>query len=373
MVDERRNSILMFLKRLILLFRTNLFSFSKGEFYAIMSAMEKKTTIKLNLNSLAVILYTSDLIPTKEGPLTNDEWYAIEKRIKDTGRDDVSSLIGMNREALMLLLDIDNMLIDKIVARSTLLADMIHSLHNLENEGIHVTTKYEDNYPRELYCLNNRMPLILYYVGNMDLIKDNNVSVVGPHVNNRTLNFATKSVINKVLEEERTLITCGIKGIDEYATRSILKMGGSVIMFVADHMLDKIRLNKRYLRDGHMLILCAVDPYAYFDVTNSLDRNIYVCGLSKEQFIIATNVNSGAVWFTSVQNLHYHWTTPLVVDASPYYNGNLRLIEMGAIRVSKDDLASPLDIEHIIMKNRIVNEEDDTEIDQMTIFEFIEE
>ena len=46
---------------------------------------------------------------------------------------------------------------------------------------------------------------------------------------------------------------------------------------------------------------------------------------------------------------------------------------MGAIRVSKDDLASPLDIEHIIMKNRIVNEEDDTEIDQMTIFEFIEE
>ena len=110
-----------------------------------MSAMEKKTTIKLNLNSLAVILYTSDLIPTKEGPLTNDEWYAIEKRIKDTGRDDVSSLIGMNREALMLLLDIDNMLIDKIVARSTLLADMIHSLHNLENEGIHVTTKYEDN------------------------------------------------------------------------------------------------------------------------------------------------------------------------------------------------------------------------------------
>ena len=83
MVDERRNLILMFLRRLILLFRTNLFSFSKGEFYAIMSAMEKKTTIKLNLNSLAVILYTSDLIPTKEGPLTNDEWYAIEKRIKE--------------------------------------------------------------------------------------------------------------------------------------------------------------------------------------------------------------------------------------------------------------------------------------------------
>ena len=41
--------------------------------------MVMKMKIKLNLDSLAVILYTSDIIPTNIEPLTNEEWFHVEK------------------------------------------------------------------------------------------------------------------------------------------------------------------------------------------------------------------------------------------------------------------------------------------------------
>ena len=122
-----------------------------------------------------------------------------------------------------------------------------------------------------------------------------------------------------------------------------------------------------------MLLISAVDPYAYFNLTNSLDRNIYVCGLSNTQFVIAAHINSGPVWFTSVQNLHYQWTKPLVLTTDTDYNGNLRLIEMGAIPVSRADLLSDLSIDEIVMNNEEKKVESITLIDQMSIYEFLDD
>lgn len=104
-----------------------------------------------------------------------------------------------------------------------------------------------------------------------------------------------------------------------------------------------------------MVLISAVDPYAYFSVTNALDRNIYVCGLSELQFVTATHINSGGVWFTTIQNFHYHWTQQLVLD-DPHYSGNLRLLEMGATKVTYEDILSLLSLEQIVEKNKTVEE-----------------
>ncbi|HAD22554.1 Predicted Rossmann fold nucleotide-binding protein DprA/Smf involved in DNA uptake [Kandleria vitulina] len=328
--------------------------------------------IYLNLNSFSAILYCSTLIPTSIPPLTYDEWYEVEKKIEEHNLNDVSRLMGMNEMTLTNVVGLDAYLSLKIIARATLMAEMFYALYRLEQEGIQVTTKYEDNYPKSLLKLKKRMPPVLFYAGDLSLIKEDNVSIVGPQTSSKKLKRMVKMAVSKLARERRTLISGDIKGVDQYALKQMLSSGGNVVGVLSDHLIDKIKEYKRYISKGKLCLISAIDPYAFFDVTNALDRNIYVCGLSSCQIIAAVLINSGAVWFTAIQNLHYNWTRQLVMEV-PEYNGNLRLEEMGAIPISRDDLQSPLSIDEIIEKNNVYGEDEQPQIDQMSIFEFIGE
>lgn len=200
----------------------------------------------------------------------------------------------------------------------------------------------------------------------------NMVSIVGPQTMEKHLNSFTKNLVTKIYDEERVLISSGLKGVDAYALKTHLQLGGKAVCFVSDHMFDKKKTYAKAIKDKKMVLISAVDPFAYFNVTNALDRNIYVCGLSEIQFITATHINSGGVWFTTIQNLHYHWTKQMVLD-DPQYNGNIRLLEMGAIKVSYDDILSLLTIDQIVEKNEVIEEEEEIMIDQMSIYEFLDE
>ncbi len=328
--------------------------------------------IRLNLDSIALLLFCSDIVSDGSDPLTSEEWCEIERRLKNSSLKEPSRLFGMGKDALVQILQIDEYIAFKMLARATIYDKLMYALHNLQNEGINITTKYEENYPKELsQSLKRRAPLFLYYVGDLSLL-NNMVSIVGPQQPDRKLHFFTRNLIKKLISEDRVLVNSYRKGLEQYALKTYLKLGGKVICFVSDHMLDKKQLFNRQIREGNLLLISAVDPYSYFDVTNTIDRNIYICGLSEYQFITAVNINSGGNWFTSIQNFHYHWTTQLVFNDFRY-NGNIRLLEMGAIKISRDDVLSSLSFEQIVEQNKQEETMEEIMVDQMTIFEFIEE
>lgn len=119
------------------------------------------------------------------------------------------------------------------------------------------------------------------------------VSIVGPQNVEKRLHSFTKNLVTKIYDEERTLVSSGLKGIDAYALKVHLQLGGKAVCFVSDHMFDKKKTYAKPIREGKLVLMSAVDPFAYFNVTNALDRNIYVCGLSELQFITASHINSG--------------------------------------------------------------------------------
>ena len=329
--------------------------------------------IQLNLDSIAVLLFCGDLVLGGSVPLSQDEWYEVEKRLKSSSKKSPSKLFGMTKETMMQILGIEEYIAYKMVARFSILNDLMYSLSNLESEGIYITTKYEDNYPQRLRTvLKKRAPLFLYYVGDLSIMQ-NMVSIVGLQTTSeKRLNSFTKNLATKLIDEERVLVSSGLKGIDNYALKYHLQLGGNAVCFVSDHLFDKRKNYSKYIKEGRLVLVSAVDPYAFFNVTNALDRNIYVCGLSELQFITATHINSGGVWFTTIQNFHYHWTKQLVLDDSRY-NGNIRLLEMGATKVTYDDILSLLTLDQIVEKNEQVEEDEEILIDQMSIFEFIDE
>jgi hypothetical protein len=51
----------------------------------------------------------------------------------------------------------------------------------------------------------------------------------------------------------------------------------------------------------------------------------------------------------------------------------MRLLEMGAIKISNEDILSTLTIEQIVEKNRNEDLEDDNENDQISIFDLLGE
>lgn len=328
--------------------------------------------IQLNLDSLAVLLFCGDLVVETTAPLTQEEWFDVEKKLKSSSKKSPAKLFGMNYDTLTQILEIDEYIAYKMISRLNNLDRLLFSLHNLENEGIYVTTKYEDNYPQKLLTsLKKRAPLFLYYVGDLSIM-NNMVSIVGPQIMEKRLTSFTKNLVTKIYDEEKTLVSSGLKGIDSYALKTHLQLGGKAVVFVSDHMFDKKKSYARYIKDNKLVVISAVDPYAYFNVTNALDRNTYVCGLSDIQFVTASHINSGGIWFTSIQNFHFKWTKQLVLD-DDHYNGNIRLIEMGAVKVSYEDILSLLSIEQIVEKNDVIEEEEEILVDQMSIYEFLDE
>jgi len=328
--------------------------------------------IRLNLDSIALLLFCSDIVSDSSKPLTQDEWFEIERRLKTSSLKEPSRLFGMSKDALIQILQIDEYIAYKMIARASIYDKLMYALHNLQNEGINITTKYEENYPSCLtQSLKKRAPLFLYYIGDLSLLK-NMVSIVGPQQSERRLQNFTRNLVRKLYDEDKVLVSSGAKGIETYALKLYLKLGGKTVCFVSDHMLDKKQSYHRQIKDNQLLLLSAVDPYAFFNVTNALDRNIYVCGLSDYQFVTASHINSGGIWFTSIQNFHYHWTTQIVYEEARY-NGNIRLLEMGALKISNDDVLSLLTIDQIVEKNKSVNIVEEIMVDQMSIYEFIEE
>ena len=123
-----------------------------------------------------------------------------------------------------------------------------------------------------------------------------------------------------------------------------------------------------------MLVLAVIScygAYALFDVTHALDKNLYICGMVFAQVVTGTHIGSGPVWFTSIQNIHSHWTRQLVYETLDY-SGNIRLIEMGEAHFTDEDLKSDVTLAEVLDNHETIIKKDDPSIDQMTIFEFIE-
>ena len=327
--------------------------------------------IKLNFDSIAMMLFCAHLKAYKEIPLSTDEWLKVEKIIKKKDLKGPASLLSMSQQDLEDILEIDEFIADKMVKRLATVNVFLSVLNNLESNGINVTTKYEDNFPARLVKqLKKRSPLYLFYCGDINITKDG-ISLMGLTKVTKKDRTYTKRLIDKVSENDLVYISNDSKGIDEVAFHYALQQGCKCVSFVCERLTAKQNEYKKYLKTGQLVMLSAEDPNSYFNITSAIDRNSYVCALSKYQIVISSSINNGATWFTALQNLHNNWTIPLAIEGS--YLGNDRLLDMGVIPIYIKDILADLSFDMIYEKNKRILEDTEVNIDQMSIFEFIGE
>ena len=176
-------------------------------------------------------------------------------------------------------------------------------------------------------------------------------------------------MVDKINNENKWLISNDCKGVDQEAFQYALHHHGHIISFLCEKMEDKAMEYKRYIRSGNLVLLSAIDPIKRFTVTHAIDRNSYVCGLSKFLVVVSSKINSGSTWFTIMHNMHHNWTISLVIDNDCF--GNQRLLEMKTTPLYVKNIVSDMSFEMIYNENKKEEVEEEINIDQMSIFEFI--
>ena len=322
------------------------------------------------LNSLVLLVLCVQL-EDMHPPLTTEQFYCVEKKLKKYGEKHLSALLHLNEEQLYEYLHLDDELITIMMNRIHLMDQIIQCLARFERLGISVITKYDEYFPTNLQGkLKKRAPVYFFSCGKPQRIR-RSISISGLV----EYQYGDVEILNPILKKanqyEYTYISNDAMGIDALAIEYLLENGGNVILVVANHFFEKQEYYKKYIKNGQIQIISVTNPTAKFNITNALERNTYVYGLSDYHFIIKANLNAGATWFSALQNIYHKWTNLFVVQNESI--GNLRLIDMGGVPLLPDKLSIVEGYDELYALCHQVISETVVDIDQLSIYDFLED
>lgn len=244
-------------------------------------------------------------------------------------REKLNSLSGM-----LGLTDDETERIEKLMLRADKLGEEIERLAEMK---IYITTRTADNYPTKLLqVMGKNAPMVLYYCGDMKMIEDETVAIIGSReVAEQESEYAKKhariSALNGV-----TVVSGGAKGIDTIAKESALKSSGRVVTFVSDGMTKYINDNANYILWDKMLVISAFHPDMSFRAYNALERNKFVYASSDYAVVVSSGDETGGSFKGAVNCLKQKLTKLYVKNDEFATVGNKKLIELGGLPVNEE-------------------------------------
>ncbi|MEN3043963.1 MAG: DNA-processing protein DprA [Candidatus Hydrothermales bacterium] len=238
--------------------------------------------------------------------------------------------------------------------------------------GINILTKLDKNYPQELKSIFNS-PLVIYYKGNLEVLKSRKVGIVGtrkPTKYGRDVAFEFSKALSK---RKISIVSGGARGIDTVAHIAALEAGGTTIC-VLGCGLDIVYPpeNKKIFKEIEKKGILITEhppgtrPFSY----NFPLRNRIIAALSEVIIVVEAGEKSGT--FITVK-----WALDMGKDVfaipgeiySPKSKGPNFLIKQGA-HLATD----PLDIlEHLGIEEKLFKEEVKLESEERKIFNYLKE
>lgn len=169
-------------------------------------------------------------------------------------------------------------------------------IKKLKEENVNAITILDENYPKALLELYNP-PYVLYFLGNMELLKNYMVGVIGSRTNMDYSEEVCKKLIERI--DDTKIIVSGLaKGIDSFAHRYAMMYNKGTIAVIGSGF-DKIypacnvELAKTISRN-HLLIseypLGVRASKSHFPL-----RNRIIAALVKDVYVIEAAAKSGSL------------------------------------------------------------------------------
>ncbi|MGL5353520.1 MAG: DNA-processing protein DprA [Clostridium sp.] len=200
--------------------------------------------------------------------------------------------------------NIDKILLDRVIKGKRINNLKVVTLNDikefklyLKNEGIGYITYTSLEYPKELLYLD-RPPYILYYKGDISLLKDRTAGIVGSRNCTSYGIEVTRRITKELCKYNITIVSGVASGIDSVAHKIAVLEGGRTIGVLGcgiDVIYPKVNKNlyKDIERTG--LLISEFPPGTMPKGYNFPQRNRIISGLSDKLVVVEASLKSGSL------------------------------------------------------------------------------
>ncbi len=287
-------------------------------------------------NAKAIITFCSHLCVGKDvRPLEPSEWGTLAAKMLEIGvapenllsfsTQDFIEILGETPESAQRM--------TRLLERS---ASLAFDIADYEAKGIHVITRADDEYPKQLKeKLKRSCPPLFYCAGDMSILHRKAVGYVGSRkVSLEDAKFAVDTV-SKTVGNQYAVVSGGAKGVDSISSETAINAGGFAIEYLGDSLTKRMK-NPALLeaiQNGQLLLLSFVNPDAGFFKGNLMARNKFIYAQSIGTVIVRSE-KKGGTWSGADENLRNKWCTSFCWN-NPEYDGNQELIRLGCIPIDE--------------------------------------
>jgi len=198
-------------------------------------------------------------------------------------------------------------------------------------------------------------PPLLYVKGNVKLLNEPSVAIVGSrNASEISLQF-TKNIARKCAENYDVVVSGFAKGVDRMSLDATLEFNGHSIVVLPQGILTFGSGIKKYYKkiiNGDVLILSTYYPKAPWSIGLAMNRNTYIYGLAKTIYV-AESDSKGGTWNGVMDGLKKGRKVFIRKPESHEKNANNLLIMKGAVPV--DLFGKEIGVKDNKVENRLKN------------------
>ena len=290
--------------------------------------------MQVSPHTQAVLLLTAHFSkPTSQDvkPLTPTEWGRFALWLRDNKKGPEALLRLDPRDLLSGWADRQITLdrVETLLDRGSALAI---AMEKWQRSGLWVLTRSDTGYPRSLkQRLKTASPPVLFGCGNVNLLNQNGIAVVGSrNASDTDLKYATQ-LGSAAADAGLSIVSGGARGIDEAAMLGALQSDGTAVGVLADSLMRACTSQKyrKHLSKKNLVLISSYYPDAGFNAGNAMGRNKYIYCLSQAAVVVHSG-RKGGTWNGAIENIKQGWVPIWVKQTEDSAAGNSDIVEHGA-------------------------------------------
>ena len=212
-------------------------------------------------------------------------------------------------------------------------------VENLLEQGYNILPITSKDYsPTLKKNLKTSAPPIIYTKGNIQIMKETSIAIVGSRkAKSISLEF-TDNVAKQASKDYKVVVSGFAKGVDKKALDSALEYKGQSIIVLPQGITTFTSGFKKYYKQiisGDVLVLSTFHPKAPWSVGLAMARNPTIYGLASEIYV-AESSEKGGTWSGVEDGLKKERTIYVRKPNPNEKNANTILIEKGGIPVDEN-------------------------------------
>ena len=175
-----------------------------------------------------------------------------------------------------------------------------HKYKNLANcSDIHVITVFDEDYPKKLYDLKNKKPVILYAKGQLKILNDQGISVIGTRAPSPLTYEFGPVFVNEIVKSRYVVVSGLALGCDTIAHENTLLKKGMTVAVLPSGINNIYPETNKKLADEIVssggCLISEYEPDVKAAQYTFAERDSVIATLSKATVVLECGIKSGTM------------------------------------------------------------------------------